>query len=153
MSFTYKKVKYENIYEWAKNGPGTCFYCKEDKPVALNLLGEKGICHECLDAFEIGNLAVDRHVVMKIMPRFADHYEAKEWFSNFGELRLVDTVRNSELWYLYDFVTKEQLALPKPPVKEIAPGFIGYTPEAADYENNSKTRLEISESGSVHIVY
>lgn len=121
------KVEYENIYEWSRSDQGNCFYCyQDDTELSLKLLGEKGICKNCLENFEIGNLAVDRHVVNHIHPEFKSHQDGREWFKQHGKLMLNDTVRSGDQkWYLYSFRSKAGVETP----------------------------LEISENGGIHIIY
>jgi hypothetical protein len=84
MAFKYRKTKYENVYRWLESSTAKCFYCadQEGAPLAIELFLDtrRGIFHSCLDAFEIGNLATDRHVIELIRPDFQNKDEARDWF-------------------------------------------------------------------------
>ena len=45
-----KKVKYENMYNWAGADQGSCFYCKEENDLAFSFFAgvQRGICPDCL---------------------------------------------------------------------------------------------------------
>ena len=64
-----KKVKYENMYNWAGADQGSCFYCKEDKDLAFSFFAgvQRGICPDCLAEFAIGNVGADRHVIEHLL--------------------------------------------------------------------------------------
>jgi len=83
MLFRKKKV-YEDIYKWRRHNNGTCFYCYEDKPVAVPLVGDKGICQECLDHFKVGHAGTDRHVIAHLTKGLHSHEEAVEWLKKHG---------------------------------------------------------------------
>ncbi|MCP8970341.1 hypothetical protein [Ectobacillus ponti] len=107
MSFAYKKREFEDIFAWAEDGNSKCFYCrdKEDAPLAVALVHGKGICHACLERFEIGHLGADRHVVDHIAPEFQSREEALRWFKQYGEVHFVDVVdEEQDDVYIYHFV-------------------------------------------------
>ena len=79
-----KKKTYEDIYKWRRSNNGTCFYCYEDKPVALPLVKVKGICQECLEHFRIGHVATDRHVITHLTKSFRTHDETALWLRKQG---------------------------------------------------------------------
>lgn len=94
--------------------------------MALELVGEKGICQECLDSFEIVNLATDRHVVNRILPVFNDYKEAIQWFKERGSIAQDEiTEVGEDKIYLCSFYSKDGVW----------------------------TKVDISENGDVHIVY
>ena len=79
-----KKTTYENIYKWHRSNNGTCFYCYEDKPVAVPFIGEKGICQECLDHFKIGHVGSDRHLIAHLTKDIHSHEDAVQWLKKHG---------------------------------------------------------------------
>lgn len=92
-----KKTTYESIYEWINSKKGTCFYCYEDKPVALKLMsGGLGVCQECVDDFKIGHFGADRHVIGHLCN--ADtHKKAVAWIKKFGGK--LDFERSDDIGY------------------------------------------------------
>lgn len=145
--FKYIKTKYENIYDWSESGEGTCFYCKQDKDVAIKLIGDKGICKSCLDSFEVGRLSVDRHVLNHIMPEFKNAKEAINWFKKNTPYRY-DKKGEVNDWYLYDCVYDE--AVYKKHHAQLMSGeLVGMT---EDFMRMSD-RIEFCKDGSVHIIY
>lgn len=80
----HKKKSYEDIYKWRRSDNGTCFYCYEDKAVAVPLVGEKGICQECLDHFRIGHVATDRHLIAHLTKGLTTHDESVLWLKKQG---------------------------------------------------------------------
>lgn len=79
-----KKKAYEDIYKWRRSKNGTCFYCYEDKKVAIPLVGDKGICQECLEHFRIGHVATDRHLIAHLTKSLRSHDEAVLWLKKQG---------------------------------------------------------------------
>lgn len=147
MSFKYKKTKYESIFSWYEKEEGTCFYCRKDKPVEIKLIGDKGICKDCLNEFEIGNVGADRHVINHIMPKFNSYKDVVKWFENKG----VKMVFHSKIedTYIYDAINNESKY--KEFQELLALGGIIPTNEELMYSSNS---VEISEDGrSIHIIY
>lgn len=159
MAFKYRKTKYENVYRWLESSTAKCFYCadQEDAPLALELFHDtgRGICRSCLDAFEIGNLAADRHVVELIRPDFQSKDEARDWFKAQAEksgCRMVaaDVIHLGEDEgdsYAYHFV--HDWPAYQRGMKALTEQ--GYA-SGMDYMN-SYTRVEIGDDGNVHIVY
>ncbi|WP_346355623.1 hypothetical protein [Azotosporobacter soli] len=74
-----KKKSYEDIYKWHRSNNGTCFYCYEDAPVAAKLVGERGICQECLAHFRVGHVGTDRHVITHLTKGLRSHDETVAW--------------------------------------------------------------------------
>jgi len=147
MVFVYKKHGYENIFRWNESGEGTCFYCKGDKPVEIELIGEKGICKECLDNFEIGNIGADRHVIEQIMPEFDNYKDVVEWLENKG----IKMIFNNKIedTYIFDAINNESKYKE---YKELlkSGGIVSMNREFMESSNS----IEISEDGkSVHIIY
>lgn len=79
-----KKKAYEDIYKWRRSKNGSCFYCYEDKTVAVPLVGDKGICQECLDHFKIGHVATDRHLITHLTKGLRSHDETVLWLKKQG---------------------------------------------------------------------
>lgn len=79
-----KKKSYEDIYKWRRSHNGTCFYCYEDKPVAVPLIGDKGICQECLDHFRVGHVGTDRHAILHLTKSLRSHDEMVLWLKKQG---------------------------------------------------------------------
>lgn len=79
-----KKKAYEDIYKWRRSKNGTCFYCYEDKTVAIPLIGDKGICPECLKDFRIGHVATDRHLITHLTQSLRSHDETVLWLKKQG---------------------------------------------------------------------
>jgi len=79
-----KKKSYEDIYKWRRSHNGTCFYCYEDKPVAVPLIGDKGICQECLDHFRVGHVGTDRHAILHLTKGLRSHDEMVLWLKKQG---------------------------------------------------------------------
>lgn len=140
--FEFKKTQYENIYEWAEKSTGNCFYCNNSvERLALQLLGEKGICPSCLEAFEIGHLGVDRHVVHQITPAFKTEQEAYEWFAARGQVVRIGAGRYH---FVNDHETYEEYRA------KAEAGGIMLNPMRYMQSYND---LEIDRDGSYHIVY
>jgi len=83
MLFRKKKI-YEDIYKWRRSKNGTCFYCYEDKPVAVPLVGNKGICQDCLDHFRVGHVGTDRHLITFLTKSTHTHDETVLWLRKQG---------------------------------------------------------------------
>jgi hypothetical protein len=158
MTFKYKKTKYENLFEWHEKSNDACFYCndKEGAPIALKLFeDERGICSSCLNAFEIGHLGVDRHVIERIHPPFSNSLEAHAWFKQQAEksgcqMFLVDSIPlgdEGNVCFQYDFV--HDIETYQRTRKEVAEK--GIT-SGLDSLECCRT-LEIHKDGSIHIVY
>lgn len=147
MAFKYKKIKYENIYSWSQSDEGTCFYCKKDKPITAKLLGDKGICDDCLHDFEIGNVGADRHVLEKIMPEFNSHEEVAEWFEKMNVKMVLNDIIDDT--YIYHAINDEKTYNDfRNKMKEN-----GYAPLSEEYMY-SYNSVEISEDGKIiHIIY
>ena len=79
-----RKKAYEDIYKWRRSQNGTCFYCYEDKPVAVSLVGNKGICLECLTHFRIGHVGTDRHIIMHLTKGLRSHEDTVLWLKKHG---------------------------------------------------------------------
>jgi len=79
-----KKKTYEDIYKWRRSNNGTCFYCYEDKPVAVPLVSGKGICQECLDHFRIGHVGTDRHIITHLTKSMRSHDDTVLWLRKHG---------------------------------------------------------------------
>jgi len=79
-----KKKTYEDIYKWRRSNNGTCFYCYEDKPVAIPLVSGRGICQECLDHFRIGHVGTDRHIITHLTRSMRSHDETVLWLRKQG---------------------------------------------------------------------
>lgn len=79
-----KKKTYEDIYKWRRSKNGTCFYCYEDKTISVPLVGDKGICQECLDHFRIGHVATDRHLITHLTKSLQSHDETVLWLRKQG---------------------------------------------------------------------
>lgn len=141
-----KKTKYENIYEWAQKGEGSCFYCKEDKPIDKKFIGEKGICNECADAFKIGQIGADRHAIEHLSPDFKNHKEAVQWLLEHGAN--LEYKYKSNGIYFYDCINNEKAY--KAMQEEIEKNGFAAMNEESMYSYNS---VEISEDGHIHIVY
>lgn len=147
MTFKYKKKRYENIYSWNESGEGTCFYCKIDKPIEIELIGNKGICEECLNDFEIGNVGADRHVIQHIIPEFDTYKDVVKWFEDKG-IKMIFKTKIDDT-YIYDAINNESK------YKEyqellVSDGIIPMNEEFM-YSSNS---VEISKDGkSIHIIY
>lgn len=88
-----KKKTYEDIYKWRRSNNGTCFYCYEDKTVAIPLVGEKGICQECLDHFRVGHVGTDRHMITHLTKSIRSHEGAVLWLRKQG-IKLAPTGYN-----------------------------------------------------------
>lgn len=146
MPFQIKK-EYENIYEWVSGGPGTCFYCKEDKPIEIKLIGDKGICNECVAAFKIGNIGADRHAIEHLSPDFKSHSQAKKWLEEHGA-KLVFKYK-SDGTYFYDCINDEKRykAFQEKLKKD------GFVPIGSKEDLFSSNSVEISEDGFIHIIY
>jgi len=149
MSFEYKKTSYESIYEWAGKNEGTCFYCKKDKEVKTELVGKKGICHDCAAEFELGHLGCDRHYIATIAPVFNHRDEALGWFRSFGlKIVFTDVIDADGEVYIYDCINDEE-KYNKLKEQMNKGGIIAY-----DYDLvQSSNKLEIRPDGSYHIVY
>lgn len=123
-----KKTHYENIYDWVNSGKGTCFYCYQDKPIALKLMGDgKGVCQECIDNFKIGHFGADRHVIGHLCDA-KTHKQAVAWIRKHGG-KLVDTGDTMDT--------------------EFGKWFF-YTGTSSGGDCN---RVEICEDGTIHIIY
>lgn len=147
-----KKTKYENIHTWVSDGKGTCFYCYDDKPVALKLIGEKGICQECLDNFKIGNLAADWHVVSKLFPGFESYSEVSDWLKSLGaELEFIGEVTEDTV--AYNVINNKEAY--REYLWRVAMGrSVGITGDELIELKNSFTRVEITKDGNgIRIVY
>lgn len=83
MLFRKKKI-YEDIYKWRRSNNGTCFYCYEDKTVAIPLVGNKGICQECLDHFRVGHVGTDRHIITHLTKSTRTHDDTVLWLRKQG---------------------------------------------------------------------
>ena len=83
MLFRKKKI-YEDIYKWCRSNNGTCFYCYEDKPVAVPLVSSKGICQECLDHFRVGHVGTDRHMITFLTKSIRSHDDSVLWLRKQG---------------------------------------------------------------------
>lgn len=145
-----KKEQYENIYEWAESEDGTCFYCKEDKPVAEKLIGDKGICKECLDAFEIGHIGADHTLLGIIMPTFCTYWDAEKWLNAYGAgIKMVD---------ILDYDADETICIyhqirDKAAYEAGIKGLIaGSLIDGLSFMESYNT-VEISLCGNVHILY
>ena len=79
-----KKKTYEDIYKWRRSNNGTCFYCYEDKPVAVPLVNGKGICQDCLDHFKIGHVGTDRHIITHLTKSIRSHDDTALWLRKHG---------------------------------------------------------------------
>ena len=79
-----KKKTYEDIYKWRRSKNGTCFYCYEDKRVAVPLVGDKGICQKCLDHFRIGHVGTDRHLITHLTKSIRSHDDTVLWLRKQG---------------------------------------------------------------------
>jgi len=123
-----RKTYYENIYDWVKSEKGTCFYCYQDKPITIALIGEKGICQECIDTFKIGHFGADRHVIGHLC-NATTHKKAVAWIRKHGG-KLTDTGDSMETefgkWYFY----------------------LGTSTNGEE-----QNRVEICEDGAIHIIY
>lgn len=149
MSFK-KKTEYENLYDWAKSGEGTCFYCKEDKSInhLFNVMGigdDKGICDDCAKDFTIGQMGADRHAVHALSPEFKTHGEARDWLKSKGAVLMETGYEDGT--YFYKAINnmeafKKELGLRKKGIYEIDDEIL--------YATNS---VEISEDGRIHIIY
>lgn len=123
-----KKIKYENMYNWAGADQGSCFYCKEDKPLAFSFFAgvQRGICQDCLDQFEIGNVGADRHVIEHVLheQNFTTREDVVQWFKAHG------------------------VELLEP--EELSPGSVSYI---VGDEGESEAEVTIAEDGAVEITY
>lgn len=79
-----KKKTYEDIYKWRRSKNGTCFYCYEDKTVAVPLVGTKGICQECLNHFRVGHVGTDRHIITHLIKSMRSHDDTVLWLRKQG---------------------------------------------------------------------
>lgn len=145
--FRYIKTQYENIYEWDKSEEGTCFYCKQDKDIKCMLIGEKGICEECLNNFEIGRLGTDRHVIDKITPTFKNARDCINWFKRNTPYTFKKVGDTSEV-YMYDCIYDEAyynkyFAMMKED---------GIVPATEKFFSMSD-RIEFNKDGTYHIIY
>jgi len=83
MLFRKKKI-FEDIYKWRRSNNGTCFYCYEDKPVAVTLVNDKGICQQCLDHFRVGHVGTDRHMITHLTKSIRSHDDTLLWLRKQG---------------------------------------------------------------------
>ncbi len=146
-----KKTIYEDIYKWRRSNLGTCFYCYEDKPVAISLVGEKGICQECLDHFRIGHVGTDRHLITHLTKSLRTHDEAVDWLKKQG-VKFAPTGKNDSCHYymaitnsgIFDFYhefiygNRDITTLSKEITKKIM---------------NCYTDIEIYNDGEIRIIY
>ncbi len=79
-----KKKAYEDIYKWRRSKNGTCFYCYEDKPVAVPLVNGSGICQQCLDHFRVGHVGTDRHLITHLTKGLRSHDDTVLWLKKQG---------------------------------------------------------------------
>ena len=125
-----KKIHYESIYDWIDSGKGTCFYCYQDKPIAIVLIGEKGICQECIDSFKIGHFGADRHVIGHLCD-VTTHKKAVAWIKKFGGK--LDFEYSSDIGYDGEVI--------------MCHFYSGIN------KDGSTNPVQISDDGSIHIVY
>jgi hypothetical protein len=146
-----KKTQYEDIYKWRRSNIGTCFYCYEDKPVAIPLVGEKGICQECLDHFRIGHVGTDRHLITYLTQSLRTHNESVEWLKKHG-VKLAPNGYNEHCHYY--------LAINNPEIFDHYHNFIDgnsdsttLSSEVAKKIINSYNDIEIFNDGEIRIIY
>jgi hypothetical protein len=146
-----KKTTYEDIYKWRRSNIGTCFYCYEDKPVAIPLIGEKGICQNCLDHFRIGHVGTDRHLIRHFTRSLHTHNETITWLKDHG-VKLAPNGQSSNCHYYmainnleifdryYDIISGngDAASLSSEVIKKI---------------KNSYTDIEIYNDGEIRIIY
>ncbi|MDH6372825.1 hypothetical protein M2444_004654 [Paenibacillus sp. PastF-3] len=167
--FKYQKNRYESIYEWMSNNPdASCFYCgkkREDDEMAHYFFSERkvGICKICMMDFRIGHLATDRHVVERILEEkgYKRKVDVLNWFrrkgyqlleaDEFGEGEYKGTafnfINNNEQW---NELQQELMAQSK--MKSDQVFWIEENDRIAELSNGA-TRIEIYNSGQIHIVY
>ena len=146
-----KKSHYEDIYKWRRSNLGTCFYCYENRPVAIPLVGEKGICQECLEHFKIGHMGTDRHVIAQLTKTLHTHDESVKWLNKQG-VKLAPTgykdnchhyiaINNNDIFNrYYDVIYGNEDILPLD--SDIAEKII-----------NSYNDIEIFNDGEIRIIY
>ncbi|HEY3424674.1 MAG TPA: hypothetical protein VGL27_07755 [Negativicutes bacterium] len=146
-----KKTTYENIYKWRRSNNGTCFYCYEDKPVAIPLVGEKGICQECLDQFKVGHVGTDRHVIAHLTRGIRNHQDAVDWLKKHG-VKLAPNGHNDNVHFY--------MAINNPGnfnnYHDIIYGNDDTTAINSDIANkitDSYTDIEIFNDGEIRIIY
>lgn len=146
-----KKTIYEDIYKWRRSNLGTCFYCYEDKPVAIPLVGEKGICQECLDHFHIGHVATDRHLIAHLTKSLHTHDEAVDWLKKHG-VKLAPTGQNDSCHHY--------MAITNSGIFDFYHEFIygnsditTLSSEVAKKIMNCYTDIEIYNDGEIRIIY
>ena len=146
-----KKTIYEDIYKWRRSNLGTCFYCYEDKPVAIPLVGEKGICQECLDHFRIGHVATDRHLITHLTKSLRTHDEAVDWLKKHG-IKLAPTGQTDNCHYY--------MAINNPGTFDLYHDIIigngdltTLSSEVTKKIMNSYTDIEIFNDGEIRIIY
>lgn len=79
-----RKTTYENIYKWHRSNNGTCFYCYENKIVAVPFIDKKGICQECLDHCKVGHAGSDRHLIAHLTKGIRSHKDAVQGLKKLG---------------------------------------------------------------------
>lgn len=153
-----KKAKYESIYQWLDSKKGTCFYCYEDKPVAIKLfVNGEGVCQDCLDRFEIGHFGTDRHVIEHLCDA-KNHKQAVTWIKRHGGT-LIDTGEISGDCHFYigvndieaynRFLKLRGEAMNNSPI----PGSYAMSEEMAELSRQSYNSVEIYKDGRIHIIY
>jgi hypothetical protein len=167
--FKYMKTKYENIYEWMKNNPdASCFYCgKQRDPDEMAhrffVEGNVGICKLCMSDFRIGHLAADRHVVERILAEkgYKRKVDVLNWFKRqgyelfeageFGE----DDYKGTAYNFINDIDSWNELQAEIKAHGRLPNGFYMDAEETKRMNAmfDSATRIEIYNSGGVHIVY
>lgn len=156
MAFAYKKTEYENIYEWLHHHENEqCFYChdQEQSELALNLIAGKGICKSCLENFEVGNLAADRHVVEHIQPEVKTREEMVKWLEQHGTMELVDVIDVvDEEIFVYHFINEPEKYKEYQRLMENVSGVFALNDEVMELMK-SYTKVEVSSEGSIHIEY
>ena len=122
-----KKTNYERIYDWVDSKEGTCYYCYEDKLVAVKLMGNgSGICQECVDSFKIGHFGSDRHAIDHLCDA-TTHKKTVAWIKKHG----------GKLEFEYS--------------SEIGDGMCHFY--KGINKNGESNPVQIMDDGSIHIVY
>jgi hypothetical protein len=146
-----KKTIYEDIYKWRRHNNGTCFYCYEDKPVAVAFVGEKGICQDCLSHFKVGHVGTDRHVIAHLTKGIHNHEEAVEWLKKNGVKLAPNGYKNNVHYYMAinNLGTFNHY-------HEIIYGNVELSTVNSDVAKkimDSYNDIEIFKDGTIHIIY